>query len=357
MTSDSKKSHTVKRIFGYVTPVLLTIFFLYFTFNNVDLGASFHIIKNSSLLWMIVFVLAFLLSHVIRAFRWKYIINNIKENTSFTYLFASIMIGYGVNCVVPRLGEVYRALFSGRWEGISRTSVLGTVVIERVIDILALGFSVLISVMIYSGDLYEDVSWLKLALIIGFLTMGSIITLLVLLIKLKDKFTRGIIKFVSSVSHPLADKLSYLFNMLIDGFASLQGFKNYFYTIFYTVLIMVIYGLTSLLGMYVLKMDEIQVVNFEMAWVVMTISAFGIVIPTPGGTGSYHFIVKSVLVALYGFSDEVSSAFALLTHFVSYVIFVSSMLIMIHIVNLKRQKLGLSKENFFSVIKSNRNPE
>lgn len=279
-------------------------------------------------------------------------LRSVKSDASSINLFGSVMVGYGVNCVVPRLGEVYRALFAGRWEGISRTSVLGTIIIERVIDIIALGISVLISVMIYSGNLYKDVEWLEFALIAGFVSMALLVLLLWLIVKFKHKFTNGIVKFTSKISHKLGDKLSYIFDSLIEGFASLKGWKNYFFTFLFTALIMIVYGYTSYLGFIMLGMQEIQDITYGTAWVVMTISAFGILIPTPGGTGSYHFISKWVLVALYGFSEEVGSAYALLTHLISVVVFMVSMFIMIYVVNSIRMKKGLPKETFFSVIKA-----
>lgn len=125
-------------------------------------------------------------------------------------------------------------------------------------------------------------------------------------------------------------------------------------TMIYSVLIMIVYGLTSYLAFYVLRLNNNYAITYEMGWIVMTISAFGIVIPTPGGTGSYHFIVKSVLEVLYGFNASESSAFALMTHFFSYAAFISSMLILLKTINMKRSKNNLEKLNFISVIKSSR---
>ncbi len=355
MTSGNKKSSQIKRYLGYFIPVLLAVFFLYLAFKGVDLGAAFDIIAGSSLTWMLIFIISFYLSHLIRAFRWKVMLHSIKPNTSVLNLLGATMIGYGVNFIVPRLGELYRALFAGKWENISRSSMLGSIVVERVIDILALGISVLLSVFIYSGNLYVELQWLKSALVFGFIGLFATIFLLFLLVKFKEKFYNVIVNLVGRISTTAAEKLSYILKMLVDGFATIKGSRNYFWTIFLTVLIMLIYGLTSYLGFYVLGMEEIKDVNFEMAWVVMTISAFGVIIPTPGGTGSYHFIVKSVIVGLYGFSQEVGSAYALMTHFVSSVIFILSTFFFIAFINKRREKLGFAKENFVTVLKGERN--
>ena len=74
-------------------------------------------------------------------------------------------------------------------------------------------------------------------------------------------------------------------------------------------------------------------IDLSMAWVVMSISAIGVVIPTPGGTGSYHALAKSALVLLYGYGEVISLAYAFLTHIISYLLFVISALIIFFVLN------------------------
>ncbi len=352
MTSGKSSISKIKSVIGYSFPFILTLAFLYLAIYNVKFDESLESLTSISVLWFIPYLLFFFLSHWIRALRWKVILHSVKEKTSLLYLFSAIMIGYGVNFAVPRLGELYRALFAGRWEGLSRSSILGTIIIERVIDTLILGLSVLVSVQIFAGDIYERIVWLKSALYLGFVGISTIIVLLVLLIKLKEKFVDVALSITSKISKKLSEKVGYILHMLIDGFASLQGSKNYFLTLVYSVLIMLLYAFTAYLAFYVLRMNEVKDVSFGMAWVVMTISAFGIVVPTPGGTGAYHLIAKSVLVILYGFSDEISLAYAFLTHTSASVIFIALTFIMMFVVNINRVKMGFKKENFFSVVKS-----
>lgn len=351
MTSDKKKKSIVKKYLGYIFPIILMVGFLYLTFKDVNLHEALSIIADSSLLWLIVFIFSFYISHIFRAVRWKVMLSSTKQDTSLLYLLGATMIGYGVNSFVPRLGEFYRGMFAGKWENISRPSMLGSIVVERVIDILILGVSVLVSVIIYPGNLYQDVVWLKSALYFGFLGIFLIIAVLIFLVKMKHKFYGWIVRFIGRFSESGAKKLSYIFEMLIDGFSTVKGLKNFIWVTILSALIMLSYGLTSYIGFYVLNFDATHEVSFGMAWIVMTISAFGVIIPTPGGTGSYHFIVKAVLVGLFAFSQEAGSAFALLTHTMSMIIFILSMFFFIVYINNYRVKLGFPKEDFFSVIR------
>ncbi|MBN2570871.1 MAG: flippase-like domain-containing protein, partial [Ignavibacteriales bacterium] len=309
---------------------------------------TLELISHTSFFWLIIFLITFFISHLIRAIRWKIIINSVKPHTSLINLFGALMVGYGVNNAIPRLGEVYRAAFIGRWEGLSRTSMFGAVILERVIDIISLLICVFIAVLIYNGNLYADVPWLMTTVYIVGIFIFVVLLLIILLVKFKEKFYNAIVKFIGRFSQRFAKKSSYIFGMLLEGFSSLKGFKNYIYTIILSAAIMLVYALNAYFGFFMLNMSP---VDFNMAFILMTIGAFGVVFPTPGGLGSYHLIVISVLVHLFNFSNEVGSAYALLTHSIGYITFILSMFVMLYIINRRQFKLGAKKENFFSVFK------
>lgn len=334
-------------------PVILTLLFLYLAFKNVDLKESFSLIANASILWLLLYVVVFYLSHYIRAIRWKLMVKSVRKDISVFNLFSAVMIGYGVNCVIPRLGEIYRGLFIGRWEGLSRTTMLGTVVIERIIDIGAFAFASLLSVSIFPGNLFREVIWLKTSLIIGFAAIFIVSLLIVFMVKYEQKFGPIIVKLLSKLNKKLAAKFDDLFSTLIDGLSSIQDFKTILLITIYTGLILVLYALNSYVGFFMLDMQKYGSINFAMAWVFMTISAYGVIVPTPGGTGSYHIISIFVLTQLYSFNYELSAAYALLTHFISYVIFIGSTVGVIYIINKYRAKKGIKKENFFTVFDIN----
>ncbi len=327
------------------------ILFFYLAFNNVDFQVVLQILSELSIGWFLLFILSFFLSHFLRALRWKVMLNSTKQNISVLNLLGATMIGYGLNSVIPRLGELYRGFFAGKWENISRSVVLGTIVVERVIDILALGISVLITVLIYQGDLYSELTWLKTTVVFGFVGIFAIIIILILLVKFKEKFYSLILNVVSKFSEKIAKKIANIFEMLIDGFSTIKGTSSYIWVVGYSVLIMLNYGLSAELGFFVLNLQNDFDINFNMAWIVMTISAFGIIIPTPGGAGTYHFIGISVLVTLFAFTEEAASAYVLLTHTASLFIFIISMFLFMGSINNRRAKLGLPRENFYSVIK------
>lgn len=346
MTSDKKsKFGKIGVIINYGLSIILAIIFLYIAFYDVNFSEVLGIVSDANILWVLIFIIITILGHYLRALRWKYILNSVKPDTSMTNLFGALMVGYGVNCVTPKLGEVTRAVLIGKWEKLSRSSMFGTVILERVIDIIALGFSVIVALFLAGVSLSEKFPWLITSLYIMAAVIVLSIIFVVLILKLREKFSQVIVKLVGKISHKLAEKLAYIFTMLAEGFASLRGSKNYFWTVFLTMVITFTYAFGSYAGMLMLDMQNIQPITFGMGWIIMSISSIGVIIPTPGSTGSYHTLAKSTLVLIFGFGETISVAYAFLTHIIGYILFIVIALIMYFVVNKQ-------KENLFKVVET-----
>ncbi len=337
MTSGKKERHIAKRdVINFILSLILTAVFLYIAFYDVNFGEVLDQVSKASLFWVIIFIIVLLLSHFLRAIRWKVIISSVKPDASLKNLFGSLMVGYGVNCVIPRLGEITRAVLLGKWERISRSSMFGTVIVERVIDIIFLGLSVIVAALIYSGNLYLSFPWLKTTLYITSALIAVFLVFILMVVRFKEKFYGAIVKLLGRISEKLAHKAGYIFKMLTEGFASLKGTRNYLLTFLLSVLIMLFYALNAYVGMIMIGLPH---VTFAMAWILMSISAIGVVIPTPGGTGSYHALAKSALVLLFGYGEVISLAYAFLTHIISYLLFIILSLIIFFVLNRQHDNL------------------
>lgn len=326
MTSADKKSGSSgKKIAGAAFSILLTVGFIWLAFSGANLGQMWESIAMSHPGWIAAFIASSLISHYLRALRWGVILNTIKKGTKPFHLFSSLMIGYGVNNVVPRLGEITRAVSVGELENISRASVLGTIVIERVLDIIFFGLSVILAAALYSGDIYFSVPWLHTTIMIGAISIGVVIGGIIMAIF----FAGAIKKYQSGLEGEKGFRARFLEVLLklIEGFSSLKGIRNYALTFIYSAGIMFFYALTSYLGLLVLGMEKILSVDYLTGWVIMSISSIGIMIPTPGGFGSYHAITKAALVELYGFNAEISLAYATMTHATAFLLQVSTAII------------------------------
>jgi hypothetical protein len=327
-----------KRILNYGISIVLTVVFLFIAFNNVNMLEVIEIVSHASLFWIAVYIIVLLASHYLRALRWKVILRSVKPNTSIKHLFGAIMVGYGVNCVVPRLGEISRPVILAKWEGLSRSSMFGTVIFERIVDIIFLGLALIISLFIWQ-DIIKNFPWLTFALYASAALMIVAILFLYLTVKYRQRFYGVFVKILSKISGKFSGRIAHIFEMMIEGFTSLKGFKNHIEAFILGGLIMILYALSAYVGFFLLGMERIQPVSFSMAWVLMSISAIGVIIPTPGATGSYHTIAKSVLVLLFGFGETISVAYAFLTHIISYFLFIFTALIVFFLLNKQNDNL------------------
>lgn len=336
MTSGSEnKIITFRSVINFILSVALAVVFLYIAFYKVDFSDVWFHVSKANLFWVSIFVLLVIFGHLLRAIRWKFILHSVKPDVKLKNLFGSLMVGYGVNAVTPKLGELTRAVLIGKWEGLSRSSMFGTVILERVIDIISLAFAILTAVLISSVSLYEQFPWLESSLYITAVIILSVLIIIYFAVRYREKFYDTIIKFFGKFSGSLALTVAHIFKMLTEGFSSLRGGYNYFWTLTFSIILILVYAFTSYIGFLML---DIENVNFGMGWVIMSISAIGVVIPTPGGTGSYHTLAKSTLVLIFGFSEVISLAYAFLTHILSYMVSIIGALISFFILNKQKDK-------------------
>ncbi len=105
--------------------------------RNVDLQAVASVLRSADPRWIVVTVLFLSLDLAIRGLRWQRLVHPIKS-VAYLHMLGYTLIGYLMNNVLPaRLGELVRSHYLGDREGISRTSALGTVVVERVVDLVS----------------------------------------------------------------------------------------------------------------------------------------------------------------------------------------------------------------------------
>ena len=131
-----------KKILKFTLLTVLLLFFMYLAFKDVDFERLLLELSRTNYIYAIVgMLIGTFLGSYIRAWRWKYLLDPLKPNIKIYSLFPSVMIGYMMNALIPRGGEVARPVLTAQKEGISKASTFGTIVVERIIDMLTM-FSV-----------------------------------------------------------------------------------------------------------------------------------------------------------------------------------------------------------------------
>ncbi len=253
--------------------------------------------------------------YVFRTLRWQMLIRSIGYETKFHNAFSALSISYFVSFVVPRLGEVTRCLSVKKQHDIPFMQLLGTVIIERIIDIICLIILLFLTLALQFDKIIEFVKvnvfhpfYDKIILkIINGNTTILILILIFIVVSgalffyfrkyIREKSPKLIVKFVEGLK---------------EGITSVGKLKQKKLFILYTILIWVCYYLMTYFWFFVFP--ETSVLTLGACLSILTIGTIGRSVPIQGGgMGAYHFLVMSV-VMLYGLSDSWGKDLATLIH-------------------------------------------
>lgn len=321
----------VKRVLKIGLALALGGLFLWLAFRNVRLQEVLEYSKRIQFGWIIPFAISALCSHIFRAERWRLLIEHDKKELDRITLISGVLVGYLMNLVGPRLGEVSRPLYVAKKEQLSTSKLMGTIVLERIIDIVVMAF-LMVVVSVY---LISDVNLLRNIFgeqTINFFTNQSglmtyvWVALFILLLAVAGYVTLRLVLYLGTKFEVLQKwifraKKAYI--MFKDGVLSARKVDRWWLFITYTGMIWFCYTLMTYIPFWMFDMQAEFDLDMLDALVITVISAIGIAIPSPGGIGTYHYFVKQSLLVLFAVPAVTGIAYATITH-AGMVIFVAS---------------------------------
>ncbi len=264
-------------------------------------------IASADLFYIFIIVICFMVSNISRAMRWQQLIEPLGKTPGILNSFGAVMAGYLTNLGIPRSGEFVRAGLLAKYEDLPAEKVMGTIVTDRVMDVLclliAMGLAFLLSFKLMYGYFEEN---FDLSAKLGMVYNNPFYILLfglalVILAWLLWKY-RGLI-----INNPLGQKVVNLFKGFLEGIKSILKLKNPGLFIFHTVVIWAMYFLMTYIGFK--SFAPTAHLPAVAGLVIFVFGTLGIVFPSPGGMGSYHFLVSEGL-ALYQINPADAFSFA-----------------------------------------------
>ena len=148
-----------KIISGTRIAIFLTIglFLFWLVYKDQPLDEIVEALKEANYFWIAVSLILSLLSHLSRAIRWNLLINPLGYKPKLLNSFFAVMVMYLSNLAIPRSGEIARCSILKKYEKVPLTQLLGTVVVERVIDFIMLLTLLLIVLISQMGVVLEFV--------------------------------------------------------------------------------------------------------------------------------------------------------------------------------------------------------
>lgn len=269
------------------------------------------------------------LSHLFRAMRWRLLLEPLNMHPTLVNTTFAVLIGYVMNLVLPRAGEVAKCTVLARYEKVPAHKMVGTIVSERAFDLLCLfviavaAFSIEAHVISsYVADLtkglYDKI--MRHRVVLGLILAGLAILITVLVLVYRRHRETKVGHFIREMSH---------------GILSIVHMKKRWQFLGYTFLIWAMYTTQIYLGF--LSLHDTQHLSASVALVVLVYGAVGMII-TPGGIGAYTLLVAEILTA-YNISEVSAQAFGWIAWAaqtgILIVLGVASLLL-IHIYNRKR---------------------
>ncbi len=305
-----------KKILNVLKIVLFAcigVFLFWLVYRKQDIGEIKNALLQADIKWAVVAVILGLLSHLSRAFRWKILLKPMGYNPKVKNLFFSIMIMYLTNTAIPRSGEFIRCGVVDRYEKIPFSKLLGTVVAERVVDVIILAiltfvimvtqYSVIIGFIDNNPEIVANLSKILNSTPIIILLFVVGIGIVILLYVFRKKL----------VKTKIFKKIEGTLKNLLAGFKTVISLKeNKLAFIFHSIFIWAMYFLMTYVVL--LCFDETKNLSVLTGLTIFVLTAYGMVIPSPGGIGTWHFIAIETLI-VYGIAqDPIGNTYAIVAH-------------------------------------------
>jgi hypothetical protein len=250
-----------------------------------------------------------------RARRWQLLIHPLDYHPSFWHTFHAMMIGYLANLALPRIGEITRCVALGKKEKLAVDKLIGTVIIERTIDLFSI-LILLVIIIFTSGSIinkflkesifipFRDkvLSVVNLSWIFWALLILVFIIVLYLIIRYRQNLRK--IRFFS--------KMFDIAKGIISGLKTIANLERKWEFILHTFIIWISYALMT--WVVVFSIESTSHISFWNSLVILVIGGLGMSVPVQGGFGAFHYAVSRALVVIEGVSLEDGLTFALLTH-------------------------------------------
>jgi uncharacterized protein (TIRG00374 family) len=283
---------SIKKVLKIVLPLILGGFLVWYSLSKISMAVLIGYFKEANYSWIFLGLFFGILSHLSRAYRWKFMLEPLGFKPKFANNVLAVLVGYLVNLALPRAGEVSRALVLTNYENVPFEKGFGTIVAERIADLIMLLSIVMITLFVEFDFIYnlltKNFNPTKIiiglaVLIIGFYVFSSFVK------KAKSGFLLKIKTFVTG---------------LVEGVTSIFKMKNKWAFIFHTIFIWVMY-----VAMFWATIPAIDGLNVPLGGILIGFIAGGFSIAaTNGGIGLYPIAVAGAL-ALFDIPTEPATAF------------------------------------------------
>ncbi|WP_111307786.1 lysylphosphatidylglycerol synthase transmembrane domain-containing protein [Confluentibacter sediminis] len=276
-----------------ILPLLLGVFLVWYSLHKVSFSQLLVFFKKADYSWIILGMFFGFLSHLSRAYRWLFMLEPMGYKIRFGNSVMAIFSAYLINYTIPRAGEIARATILTNYEEVPFQKGFGTIVAERMADLIMMFSVVFITLFLQFdfiyGFLIEKFNLPKIA--IGFVLLAFLIFMF--------------FKFIKNSNSRIALKIKTFVSGLIEGIFSIFKMKKKWAFIFHTLFIWVMYILMFYVTSF--AFEDLGNLPIGAVFVGFIAGSFSIA-ATNGGIGSYPLVIYAAL-SIFNIPEEPSIAF------------------------------------------------
>lgn len=332
-----------KKLLKQVGAALLAVLFIWLSFRGANLEQVWKYAKESDWSYLALTFLSGLLSHLLRAVRWLLLLKPLSpKKISLWNAFSAIIYGYVANLIVPRGGELVRLVSFTTTEKLPMAGVLSTLLIDRLLDVVLLMLLLGSTLTILPASITSSMPWL--------LPGGASLSILTLIALVALPFLGRIAAYMVTlkpiarfIPESLSGRLQELINQFNEGTKSLTNPVVYPAIAGLSLIIWFLYWLNFYLVLKAFHLD--QQVTLLDSFIVFAVGSVGVLIPTPGSIGSFHFLVSQALILTSNVSKDMALSFVSTLHAMSFALVPCPVALFCLIVNLTLKKTRTAPEN------------
>ena len=287
--------------------------------RNADLARVWMSVKSARIEWLLGSLLATTTSFFIRAERWQYLLGPLGP-TRFWVVFKATVIGFGASAVLPaRAGEVIRPYLLARREGLSATATFATIVVERVLDLVAVLLLLASYLLWFDPGMEARDSVVFRAIRYGGLVMAPValgaLAVMFFMAGHPESLHAWLLKAERILPARLAALIARLARTFAEGFACVRRPERLIAALAWSLVLWI----TIAAGIWAVAIGFGIDMPFTGGWLMLAPLVVGVAVPTPGGVGGFHEAFRLGATAFFGADNDTAVGAAIVLHAVSVV--------------------------------------
>ena len=305
--NQNSKTINFTSIFGIVVSIFIIIYIIC-NINFLLVGLSF---KKLNLSWVVIMIIVYLFGFILRGLRWHFMLLPIKY-VRYKSATEGVIVGYMVNGILPaRAGELARAIFIGNREAISKTSALGTILIERVFDGLVIIGILIVSSLILKFD-NANRELVNSIAVVGSLIFGSAVVVALIGAKYRKFVERPLFFIISYLPGKMSEKGVLISTNFLDSLNFLKTINKLSLIIICSICIWLVEGLVFWIAFIAFHLPG----NLVMAYFTLAFVNLGMIIPTtPSGIGIFEG-ANILAFFFFGIPAESALSYSIAVHLI-----------------------------------------